>query len=141
MTARTDSHSRPVVTVFHCVNTFAEAEELEPACGDYEIRSIKLACSSMVKDVFLLRAFEAGADVVLVFVCPEGECSYISGNIRASRRINRLKDLLDEIGLDRRRLALFNIAANDKTAAKQAIADILGVLKQLGANPAAERLF
>ncbi len=127
----------PVLTVFHCINTFPEAEEPGISGDDCQVRSVKLACSSMVKDAFLLRAFEAGADAVLVFVCPEGECRYISGNIRARKRVERLKGLLDEIGLDGRRLALFNIAAGDTDTVKRAIDDTLKVLKQLGPNPTA----
>ena len=137
MTARTENSFKPVITIFHCINTFSEAEALGLSDDDCEIRSVKLACSSMVKDVFLLRAFEAGADAVVVFACPEGECRYISGNIRARKRVERLKGLLDEIGLDRRRLALFNIAAGDTDAVRQVIDDTLEVLKQLGPNPAA----
>ena len=136
MTSRTEKDTKPVVTIFHCINTFSEAEALDLSGDDCGIRSVKLACSSMVRDVFLLRAFEAGADAVVVFVCPEGECRYISGNLRAGKRIERLKGLLDEIGLDGRRLALFNIAAGDTDAVKKAINDTLEVLKQLGPNPA-----
>ncbi len=137
MTARAEKDFRPVITVFHCINTFSEAEELPVSRDDCEIRSVKLACSGMTKDVYLLRAFEAGADAVAVFACPEGECRYISGNKRAKKRVERLKKLLDEIGLGERRLALFNVSAGDAEAVKQAIDDTLEVLKQLGRNPAA----
>ena len=137
MTAQIENDFKPVVTIFHCINTFTEVEALNLPNDTCEIRSVKLACSSMVKDVFLLRAFEAGADAVVVFVCPEGECRYISGNIRARKRVERLKGLLDEIGLDGRRLALFNVTAGDKNSIKQALKNTLEVLKQLGPNPAA----
>ena len=136
MTASAENSFMPVITIFHCINTFSEAEVLDLSGDNCEIRSIKLACSSMVKDVFLLRAFEAGADAVLIFACPEGECRYISGNKRAKKRVERVKKLLDEIGLDGRRLALFNVYANNTDAIKQAINDTLEVLKQLGPNPA-----
>jgi coenzyme F420-reducing hydrogenase delta subunit len=137
MTASAEKDTKPIVTIFHCINTLTEAEALNLSSDACEIRSVKLACSSMVKDVFLLRAFEAGADAVVVFACPEGECRYISGNIRARKRVERLKSLLDEIGLDGRRLAFFNVVADDTDAVKHALNDILEVLKQLGPNPAA----
>lgn len=137
MTAQIENDFKPVITIFHCINTLTEAEALNLSSDACEIRSVKLACSSMVKDVFLLRAFEAGADAVVVFACPEGECRYISGNIRARKRVERLKSLLDEIGLDGRRLALFNVSAGDKNSVKQALKDNLEALKQLGPNPAA----
>ncbi|MBC8392507.1 MAG: hydrogenase iron-sulfur subunit [Deltaproteobacteria bacterium] len=101
------------------------------------MKTVKLPCSSMVKDVFLLRAFEAGADAVIVMVCPEGACRYIEGNIRAKKRVGWIKKLLDEIGLDGERLSLFNIASGDEAAVAKVIQKTLKDLTDLGPNPAA----
>lgn len=90
----------------------------------------------MVKDVFLLRAFESGADAVLVLVCPEGQCRYVEGNLRAKKRVQRVKDLLDEIGLNGRRLSIHNIAFGDGAAAARVIQEVLADLDDLGPNPA-----
>jgi F420-non-reducing hydrogenase iron-sulfur subunit len=71
----------PRITVFHCINTFGEGDASPLAGGEkFVSKFVKLPCSSMVKDVFLLRAFEAGADAVVVLVCPEGACRYVEGN-------------------------------------------------------------
>lgn len=129
---------KPEITVFHCINTFPDGADLPLAeSEDFSIKSFKLPCSSMVKDVYLLRAFEAGADAVLVFVCPEGQCRYVEGNIRAAKRVQFVKKLLDEIEIDGRRLALFNIAAGDSAAAVEIIHKTLPELVKLGPNPAA----
>jgi len=99
-----------------------------------DLKFVALACSSMVKDVFLLRAFEAGADAVVVLVCPEGACRYVEGNLRAKKRVQWVKDLLDEIGMDGRRLALHNLASAE---AVPAIVDqTLAVLPQSEPVPA-----
>ncbi len=127
---------RFVVTIFHCINTFREVAALSSSEDDFEIRSIKLPCSSMVKDVFLLRAFEAGSDAVVVLACPEGECHYVNGNIRARKRVERLKSLLDEIGLDGRRLSIFNTSLEDETVATEIIQKTISELADLGPNPA-----
>jgi F420-non-reducing hydrogenase iron-sulfur subunit len=129
---------KPELTIFHCINTFPDSAALPLAeSEDFSIKSIKLPCSSMVKDVYLLRAFEAGADAVLVFVCPQGQCRYVEGNIRADKRVQFVKKLLDEIEIDGRRLALFNIAAGDTAAAVAIIQKALSELMKLGPNPAA----
>ena len=128
--------SRFVVTIFHCINTFSELGALPLSEDGFEMRSIKLPCSSMVKDIFLLQAFEAGADAVIVLTCPEGECRYVNGNIRARKRVERLKNLLDEIGLDGRRLSIFNVSSADETAAAEIIQKTLLELADLGPNPA-----
>jgi F420-non-reducing hydrogenase iron-sulfur subunit len=128
---------KPKITVFHCINAFGDTAELSLSGNKTcEIKTVKMACSSMVKDVFLLRAFEAGADAVVVMVCPEGQCRYVEGNIRAKKRVAWVRNLLDEIGLDGRRLSLTNMAAGDKAAAGQTINSVLKNLAELGPNPA-----
>ncbi len=132
-----DNKFKPKISLFHCINTFAEGDALT-LTGQYNfnIKFVKLPCSSMVKDVFLLKAFEAGADAVIVLVCPEGACRYIEGNIRAKKRIGWVKKLLDEIGLNGRRLSLFNISSGDEASADRIIQQVLSDLTELGPNPA-----
>ena len=128
----------PKITVFHCINAFTKnTQSIFVGRDDFEVKFIKLPCSSMVKDIFLLRAFEAGADGVVVLVCPQGQCRYVEGNIRAKKRVAWVKNLLDEIGIDGGRLSLSNIASGDTAAATQIIDDILKNLAELGRNPAA----
>lgn len=128
---------KPKITLFHCINAIGDAAEMfltgNKTC---EIKTVKMACSSMVKDVFLLRAFEAGADGVVVMVCPEGQCRYVEGNIRAKKRVAWVRNLLDDIGLDGRRLSLTNMDAGDKAAATQIMDDVIKTLAELGPNPA-----
>ena len=129
---------KPKLTVFHCINTFPDGSALPLGETDsFSVKAYKLPCSSMVKDVYLLRAFEAGADAVLVFVCPEGQCRYVEGNIRAAKRVQFVKKLLDEIEIDGRRLALYNIPAGDAAAAVEMIQQALPEIVKMGPNPAA----
>ena len=127
----------PKITVFHCINAFSDKRSSPLTSGDgFESHVVKLPCSSMVKDVYLLRAFEAEADAVLVLVCPEGQCRYLEGNIRAKKRVGRLKKLLDEIGMDSRRLSIFNLASGDEATAAEIIQKTLSELAELGPSPA-----
>ena len=130
---------KSIVTIFHCINVFGEGDALPAAAAadNAEINFVKMPCSSMVKDVFLLRAFEAGADVVAVLVCAEGACRYVEGNLRAKKRVKWVKALLDEIGLDGRRLALFNVTAGDTRTAERFIREAHSLAATLGKNPAA----
>ena len=131
-------HFKPKISIFHCINVFGDGEMLlPPESKDATVEFIKLPCSSMVKDVFLLRAFEAGADAVLVLVCPEGACRYVEGNLRAKKRVGWVKNLLDEIGLDGARLGLYNVANEDAAAVGQIVDQTLSQLAVLGPNPAA----
>ena len=48
-----DTAQKPKITLFHCLNSFRETPELFEGC-DPSI--VKMACSSMTRDIFLLRA-------------------------------------------------------------------------------------
>ena len=77
---------KPKITVMYCINSFSEKASRHAKREDgAELKFVRLPCSSMVKDVFVLRAFEAGSDAVVIFVCPEGQCRYVEGNIRAGQ--------------------------------------------------------
>jgi len=132
-----DKNFKPKITLFHCINTFSDGASLPIAAEvDCELQSVKLPCSSMVKDVFLLRALEAGSDAVSVLVCPEGQCRYVEGNLRAKKRVIWVKKLLDEIGLDGRRLSIFNVSSGDEGTAVRILQKIRSDLADLGPNPA-----
>ncbi len=90
----------------------------------------------MTRDIFILKAFEAGADAVLVLVCPDKACRYAQGSIRAKKRVAHVKTILDDIGMDGERLGIFSTTANASEAVKPIIQDTLKKLEILGLNPA-----
>ncbi len=132
-----DQKFKPTITVFYCINTFFEEVSLPAGCeNNYELQTVKLPCSGMVKDVFLLKAFESGADAVVVLVCPEEQCRFVQGSIRARKRVEWVQDLLDEIGLSGRRLSIFNLSPGGRASSTEIIRKTLADLDELGPNPA-----
>lgn len=127
---------KPKITVMYCINSFAEKVTYHTNMGaDTELKFVRLPCSSMVKDVFVLRAFEAGSDAVVIFVCPENQCRYVEGNIRAKKRVAWIQKLLDEIGLDGRRLMLRNVSAKDEASAENLLKEARDRIELLGVSP------
>jgi coenzyme F420-reducing hydrogenase delta subunit len=128
---------KPKLTVFYCINTFPEVDALpifkEDAC---DVKTVKLACSGMVEKLYLLKAFEDGADAVVVMACPEERCRYLEGSRRAGKRVEWVKHLLDEIQLDGRRLLIANIEPGDERTASALVQDALSVVSEIGPNPA-----
>ena len=122
----------PKVTLFHCINSFKEIPSLFDNC---QTTIIKMACSSMTKDIQLFKAFEAGADAVLVLVCPEDACRYAEGSKRARKRVEYVKTILDDIGLDGNRLNIFNTKASDSDSVKSIIQETLSAIEKMGPNP------
>jgi F420-non-reducing hydrogenase iron-sulfur subunit len=121
------------ITVFHCFNNVGD---ITGQADDYEVRSVNMPCSGMTREVILLKAFEAGADAVMVLACPEGTCHYLEGNLRARKRVATVKKMLDEIGLDGRRLNFYNVSPGDRAAVERIIEETVLDLDTLGPSPA-----
>ncbi len=75
------------------------------------LRIVRLMCSGRVDPTFILRAFQLGADGVLVGGCHPGDCHYQEGNFKALRRVLLLKRVMKQFGIDERRLRLEWISA------------------------------
>jgi len=82
------------------------------------IRIIRTMCSGRVDPSFILKAFQLGADGVLVAGCHFGDCHYIEGNFKTMRRIEMLKMILPQFGIhpDRLRLEWISAAEAEKYA-------------------------
>jgi coenzyme F420-reducing hydrogenase delta subunit len=78
-----------------------------------EIKVILMPCTGRVDILHLLKAFEGGADAVFVAGCLEGECHYLKGNIRAKKRVNKLKKDFTMMGMEPERLEMFNLSSSE----------------------------
>jgi F420-non-reducing hydrogenase iron-sulfur subunit len=77
------------------------------------VRIVRVMCSGRVDPYFILRAFQLGADGILIAGCHPGDCHYQEGNFKALRRVLLLKRILREFGIDERRLRLEWISASE----------------------------
>ena len=98
-------------------------------------RVIRIMCTGRLEPEFILRALELGADGVLVAGCHIGCCHYISGNERAKVKIAMTAELLDVLGMDKRRLRLEWISASEGRIFADTMKDFVNQLKELGPNP------
>ena len=83
----------------------------------------------------MMEAFQKGADGVYVAGCLEGECHFIKGNLRAKKRVEYTKKLLDEIGVEGERLEMYNIAASDGPRFAEVAKEMHDKITALGPNP------
>jgi coenzyme F420-reducing hydrogenase delta subunit len=86
-----------------------------------------------------MRAFENGADGVLVAGCEEGSCHFIEGNLMAKRRVNYTRKILFEAGFEPDRLRMVNIGAADARRFVDIVKDMIETVRALGPNPMAQR--
>lgn len=76
------------------------------------VRIVEIPCTGKVEPVLLLQAFLDGADGVYVAGCMEGDCHFLKGNFRARRRVEYVKSILADIGIEPERLEMFNLSAS-----------------------------
>lgn len=72
-----------------------------------------LPCTGRIEEALILQAFEGGADGAMVVGCLEGDCHYLSGNIRARARVNRVAKILESIGIGGERVRMYNLSAGE----------------------------
>ena len=77
------------------------------------VRAIRLMCSGRVEPSFILKAFEAGADGVMILGCHPGDCHYLEGNYKTVRRVALLKKMLPQLGIEDERLRLEWVSASE----------------------------
>ena len=96
------------------------------------IRVVRLMCSGRVDPQFVLDAFAKGADGVLIGGCHPGDCHYQEGNYKTLRRVQMLKRLLKEMGIEEDRFRLEWISASEADRLKMAVNDMVEKVRALG---------
>ncbi|MEW6750656.1 MAG: hydrogenase iron-sulfur subunit [Candidatus Latescibacterota bacterium] len=106
-TPLTPAPFEPRITAFVCNwCTYAGADLAGTSRMHYapNLRVIKLPCTGRADPMLVLKAFESGADGVLVSGCHPGDCHYTSGNYHARRRWAVLRRLVEATGIGEDRL-------------------------------------
>jgi F420-non-reducing hydrogenase iron-sulfur subunit len=99
------------------------------------IRIIRTPCTGKLEVEYFMRAFEKGADGVLVAGCEEGSCHFIEGNLMAKRRVNYTRDILAEAGFEKERLRMVNVSAANARRFVEVVNDMVDTVRRLGPNP------
>jgi F420-non-reducing hydrogenase iron-sulfur subunit len=99
------------------------------------IRMIELPCSGKIEQNLLLTAFEEGADGVYVAGCMEGDCHFLRGNIRARKRVEYVKKILDQLGIGGERLEMYNLSASMGPKFAEIACEMTERIRKLGPNP------
>ncbi len=96
------------------------------------LRIIRVPCSGRVDPLLIVKAFQQGADGVLVAGCHPGDCHYVEGNYYARRRLAVFRPLLEFIGIDKRRLCVEWVSAAEGRRFSQVVTSFTEELIKLG---------
>jgi coenzyme F420-reducing hydrogenase delta subunit len=131
----------PLIAVFSChYCSYAAADLAGSSRIQYppNSRIIKVPCTGRVSPNHILRALESGADAVYVAGCLEGTCHFISGNYKAKKRVQYVKDLLSEINLEPERVQMHFMSAAEGAKFANVTEEITETIRQLGPSPLRE---
>jgi len=82
--------------------------------------------------MFVIRAFLAGADIVMMLGCHFGDCHYLKGNYACNARMTLLKAYLPAIGINPERLYWDQISASEAVRFKETMNMIVKKARELG---------
>jgi F420-non-reducing hydrogenase iron-sulfur subunit len=99
------------------------------------IRIIKVPCTGKVDIIHILRSFEKGADGVYVAGCLEGDCRFETGNLRARKRVEEAKKILDAVGIGGERVQMYNLSSSDGPRFAEIAVEMTEKILSLGPNP------
>lgn len=96
------------------------------------VRILRLPCTGRIDFNLILKAFEMGADAVLVSGCHPGDCHYTAGNYHARRRWMLFRELLQTMGIETSRVHFTWISAAEGKKWAQVVGEITETTRKLG---------
>lgn len=138
---RRESHGAddaPEIIAFCCQNSAAEAAHLAARRGlsiPPSIRIITVPCAGRIDADYLLTAFRAGADGVMVLGCHHGSCKSVQGSDLAEYRVRSMKEALAETGIEGNRLFFGGLAPGSSMEFVQMARAMAETLEKMGRSP------
>ena len=130
-----DKGSNPRIVAFlcnWCTYTGADLAGVSRLQSSPSVRIIRTMCTGRVDPSFVLKAFKLGADGVLIGGCHIGDCHYSEGNFKTLRRVELLKLMLEQFGVDPKRLRLEWISASEGDKFADVTFDFEKQIRELG---------
>jgi quinone-modifying oxidoreductase subunit QmoB len=126
------------ILVFLCRNSAAravEAARLKGLAWPEGASFIEVPCAGKLDPIYVLDAFRAGFDGVLILSCFPDACYSLEGSTWAGHRLVHLQNLLAEAGQDPRRLAQQGVAPVMSSEALAWVEQMKRDVAALGPNP------
>jgi F420-non-reducing hydrogenase iron-sulfur subunit len=126
---------RPTIVAFlcnWCAYTGADLAGTSRLRYAPNIRIIRVMCSGRIEPTFILKAFQQGADGVLVCGCHPGDCHYQEGNYKCLRRFKLIQKYTQQMGIEKERLQLEWISASEGKQFADLVNDMTKTLLLLG---------
>ena len=128
----------PQIIAF-CCNwcTYAAADLAGTSRVHYppNVRIVRVMCSGMVNPIYILKAFEGGADGVLVAGCHLADCHYLDGPTKCDTMVDKLRPVLHVLGLEDARFRREMVSASEGVIFARIIREMVEQIKKVGPSP------
>lgn len=96
------------------------------------VHIVRTPCTGRLEIDYYMKAFENGMDGILVAGCEEGSCHFKDGNLLAKRRVNSIRTVLAEAGIEMERLRMVNVSAAGARPLVECIKEFVETVSNLG---------
>lgn len=115
-----------------CTYTGADLAGVSRTKYPPNVTPIRVMCSGRVDPLLVINALQNGADGVLIGGCHPGDCHYGRGNYFARRRIAILRKLLENVGIDPRRVKMAWVSASEGAKFAKVVKETVDEIRALG---------
>jgi len=96
------------------------------------VRIVRFPCTGRIDYMLLLKAFDEGADGIIVSGCHPNDCHYTSGNFHARRRWMTFRSMCDFMGIDTRRIKFSWVSAAEGAKWADIVNTTVASIREIG---------
>jgi len=104
------------------------------------VRIVRLPCTGRIDPLFISKAFERGADGVIVSGCHPNDCHYTAGNFHYRRRMAVWREIVQFLGIDENRITFSWVSASEGNKWAEVVNEAVARTRALGPMTSYHRL-
>jgi quinone-modifying oxidoreductase subunit QmoB len=132
---------KPRILVLACENDAYPALDMAAQNGNHYsafARVVPVRCLGSVNTIWITDALNSGYDGIMLMGCQKGEnyqCHFVRGSELAHERMGKIDDTLEQLSLEKERVATYEVAITDIERAPQLINDMAETVEKVGMSP------
>ncbi len=102
------------------------------------VRVIPVRCLGSVNTIWITDALNSGYDGIILMGCKKGDdyqCHFVKGSEIAHMRMSKIDDTLNQLNLEKERVATYEIEITDIERAPKLINDMAATIEEIGMSP------
>ena len=126
----------PKIVLFQCQYCLASSADQDWVEHDLpeHVKLVKVPCSGRISPLFIMNAFQKGADGVMVSGCMPEKCHFITSNLGARRQLDEFRDFLLYLGLEPERFKFLWMNLIERGLIQKEIVEFTAELKAMKPN-------